>query len=366
MITYKGEDVRATSLEINLENFKFNISEIQKYVGENVTLMPVIKANAYGTYINKQIDLINNYEIVAVAIAEEAKYLRENGYKGEILILNQPDISDIETILKYDISSGTSNIEFLKQLVLKGKRAKIHLELETGMGRTGIKLEENETICFKIKENPLIEVEGVYTHFAVADEDKEYTNLQIERFNRGLEIIKKYFPNIKYIHYSASNGILNADNTNCNTVRPGIIMYGYEPFEGAYKKINLKPVARLKSKINFVKKINKGDSVSYGRIFIAEKETIVATVPIGYADGIRRSMTGANVVVNGRLAKIIGKVCMDSFMIDVTDIPNVNVGDTVFIWDNENITLNDVAKKCNTINYEILSCISDRVPREFI
>ena len=143
-------------------------------------------------------------------------------------------------------------------------------------------------------------------------------------------------------------------------------MYGYEPFEGAYNKLDLKPISKLKVKINFVKKIEKGESVSYGRTFIADKDTIVATVPIGYADGIRRSMTGGKVFINGRKARIIGRVCMDSFMIDVTDMPNVKVGDVVYIWDNENITLDEVAEKCDTINYEILSCISNRVPREFV
>lgn len=358
--------MRAANLEINLDNFKHNMKAIQEYVGSSITIMPVIKANAYGTYINKRIDIINNYEIVAVAIAEEAEVLRKDGYKGEILILNQPDVNDINTILKQNVSIGVSDIEFLKQLISKGEKVKIHLELETGMGRTGIRIEDVETFCFEIKQNPHIELQGVYTHFAVADSDSEYTQEQISKFNKGLEIIKNHFENIKYIHHSASNGILNFENSNCNTVRPGIIMYGYESFEGAYSKVDLKPIAKLKARINFVKKISKGESVSYGRTFIADKDTIVATVPIGYADGIRRCMTGSEVFVNGRKAKIIGKVCMDSFMIDATEIPDIKVGDIVYIWDNENITLDEVARKCDTINYEILSCISNRVPREFI
>lgn len=358
--------MRASKLEISLENFKHNMKEIQHYVGEGITLMPVIKANAYGTYINKRIDIINNYEIVAVAIADEAEELRNNGYKGDILILNQPDVNDIEMILKQNVSTGVSDLEFLKQLISKQTKAKIHLELETGMGRTGIKFEDIETFCFNIRENPHIELEGVYTHFAVADSDSEYTKKQIDRFNQGLESIKKYFKDIKYIHHSASNGILNFKDSNCNTVRPGIIMYGYEPFEGAYQKLDLKPISKLKSRINFVKKLSKGESVSYGRTFIADKDIIVATVPLGYADGIRRSMTGMEVLINGKKAKIIGRVCMDSFMIDVTEISNTKVGDTVYIWDNENIALDSIAEKCDTINYEILSCISSRVPREFI
>ena len=357
--------MRSTVMQINLDAFKHNMQEIQKYVGESITLMPVIKANAYGTYINTKLEAIKNYKIVAVAIADEASYLRSIGYTGDILILNQPDVKDLDTITKQNVSFGLSNIETLNTLISKQYKAKVHLELETGMGRTGIKIQDLETFCFLINKNPFIEVQGVYTHFAVADTDEAYTNLQIEKFNKGLEIVQKYFKDIKYIHHSASNGILNFKNSKCNTVRPGIIMYGYEPYDGACKKLDLKPVAKLKSRINFVKILEKGESVSYGRLFIADKSTKVATVPIGYADGIRRSMTGAKVYVKGQKAEIIGRVCMDSFMIDVTNIKDIQVGDEVYIWDNENITLDEVAQKCDTINYEILSCISNRVPRVF-
>lgn len=358
--------MRAASLDISLDNFNHNMKIIKEYVGSDITIMPVIKANAYGTYINKRIDIINNYEIVAVAIAKEAESLRNDGYNGDILILNQPDELDIDTILKQNVSIGVCDINFLKQLISKNQNVKIHLELETGMGRTGIKLENVETFCLEVLKSPYIEVQGVYTHFAVADSDSEYTKNQISKFNKGLDIIKKHFSNIKYIHHSASNGILNFDNCNCNTVRPGIIMYGYESFLGTYQKLKLKPVAKLKARINFVKKVSKGESVSYGRTFIAEQDTIVATVPIGYADGIRRAMNNSEVVVNGKKAKIIGRVCMDSFMVDVTEIPDTKVGDFVYIWDNEKITLEEVAKKCDTINYEILACISNRVPRNFV
>lgn len=181
-------------------------------------------------------------------------------------------------------------------------------------------------------------------------------------------IVKQNFGNtLKYIHSQASNGILNTEDDLCNLVRPGIVMYGYESFEGAKSKLDLKPVAKLKAKINFIKTIQKGESVSYGRRFIAEKETKVATVQIGYADGIRRALTNnGEVVINGKKANIIGTVCMDSFMIDVTAIPDVKVGDEVYIWDNKIITLDDIAKRCNTINYEILCCIGSRVKRSFI
>ena len=232
------------------------------------------------------------------------------------------------------------------------------------MGRTGIEKEMLETFCFKIKENPFIKVQGVYTHFAVADVDKEFTDLQIKKFNEGLETIKKYFSDIKYIHHSASNGILNFENSQTNAVRPGIIMYGYAPYEGAYKKLNLKPIAKLKSRINFIKTLKKGESVSYGRIFIAEKDTRVATVPIGYADGWTRQMQGFKVLVNGEFCEIVGRVCMDQMMIKLDKSYTLGTKVTLIGRDKTNeITTTDVADWRGTINYEVLCLLSDRIKR---
>lgn len=359
--------MRASYMEIDLTAFQHNIEQIKKYAGNDIKLIPVIKANAYGTYINKRIDCINNFDIVAVAIAEEGKTLRELGYKNEILILNQPDILDLDCIIENKLTVGLSNMEFLEEVTRRNLKIKVHLEIETGMGRTGVALEQLDEYISKVLLYKNIKVNGIYTHFSVADVDEVYTNSQIEKFKIAIEKVEEYFGKLQYIHSSASNGILNFQSAKFNAVRPGLIMYGYEPFEGAYRKLDLKPVAKLKSRINFIKNIKKGESISYGRKFIADKDITVATVPLGYADGIRRALTGkGEVVVRDKKAKIIGTICMDSFMIDVTDITNVNVGDEVCIWDNEIITLDEVAKKCDTINYEILSTISERVPRKFI
>ncbi|MBP5694382.1 MAG: alanine racemase, partial [Bacilli bacterium] len=164
----------------------------------------------------------------------------------------------------------------------------------------------------------------------------------------------------------ASNGILNYTNAYFNLVRPGIIMYGYKSSEDTLDKIDIKPVAKLKSTIVFLKTSAPGCGIGYDHSFVTSKETRIATIPIGYADGFRRTFSNnGEVIIRGKKAPIIGKICMDSFMCDVSDIPNVSVGDEVVIWDNENITLDELAQKCNTINYEILSCISERVPRLF-
>lgn len=359
--------MRASYMEVDLNAFKFNINEIQKYVGNDVTLMPVVKANCYGTYINHRVDILNQFKIVAIAASEEGAVLRKSGYKNEIFCLNQPNLTDIDEIVENNITIGISSKEFLCAISKRKEKFNVHIEIETGMGRTGVNLSDLEDFIQEIKNAPNITVEGIYTHFSVADRDYEYTNLQIEKFKKAVVSVENELGKLKYIHTSASNGILNFKDSNFNLVRPGIIMYGYESFEGAKSKINLKPVSKLISTINFIKNVEKGESISYGRTYIASKEIRVATVPLGYADGMRRSYSKEGyVVVNGKKAKIIGTICMDSFMIDVTDIPNVKEGTKVYIWDNEIITLDEIAKKLNTINYEILSIISSRVPRKFV
>ena len=357
---------RPTIMEVDLNAFEYNVSQIQSLVGDNVKLMPVIKANGYGTYINTRTDIINKFDIVAVALSAEGIVLRKLGYEKEILVLNQPSISEAKEIIENDITIGLSSQEFLDYLIENYKRAKIHIEIETGMNRTGINLENIDTFLDKLKDKPNIELQGIYTHLSSADIDDEYTKLQIERFEKALNKTKEKFENIKYIHVSASNGILNYPNSYYNTVRPGIILYGYEPYEGAKYKINLKPVCKLKSKITFIKEVLENTPIGYSKAFITNRKSKIATIPIGYADGFRRGY-GKNgfVVINNQKAPIVGNVCMDGFMVDVTDLPDVKLGDTVYIWDNENILVEELEKKVDTINYEVISTISNRVPRIF-
>lgn len=358
---------RQSVLEVSKSAFEHNVNQIKKIVGNNTCIMPVIKANAYGTYINKNLDLIQDFKIVAVAIVQEAIELRKLGFKNEIFVLNQPYEEDIEDIVKNDITVGVASEVFIKELGKQNKNVKIHIELETGMGRTGVYNRAIEEFVRLIKKYKNIEVEGIYTHLSSADYDEEFTNKQITIFEDGVNKIKKEFNSIKYIHCSASNGILNYPKGICNLVRPGIILYGYKASDSTQEKIDLKPVAKLKSKISFIKEVSAGESISYGRTFIAKEKMKIATVEIGYADGIRRDLSNkGQVIIRGKRANIIGRVCMDSFMVDVTSIENVNIGDKVYIWDNEEIHLEEVAEKCGTINYEILCGISDRVPRKFI
>ncbi|MBR2743881.1 MAG: alanine racemase [Clostridia bacterium] len=356
---------RPVFLEINLDNFEYNIKQIQSIVGSDVKLMPVIKGSAYGTYINKRLDIINKFEIVAVATVDEAVYIRSIGYEKEIFVLNQPYEDEIPKIVDNNIVVGISSYHFAEKLAEYGKEVTVHVEIGTGMGRTGVHPYKIEKYLDSLSSN--IKVEGIYTHFSSADIDDEYTKKQLNSFNIAVEKAKEILGDIKYVHAAASNALLNYPEARFNLVRPGMIIYGYPAADDTLEKISLKPVAKLKAKVNFLKTVDKGISIGYSRSYITTKETKVATIPIGYADGFRRTFSnGWEVMINGKKVPIIGKVCMDSFMADVTDIEDIKIGDEVIIWDNENITLEQLADKCNTINYEILCTIGDRVPRKFV
>ena len=354
---------RQTYLEINLNNFKDNINEIKK-IHPNKEIIPVIKANGYGTHINKRLDIINEFNIVAVAIVEEAIELRNIGYQKDILVLNQPYEEEIDDIIKYNIIPGICSIDFLNKLIKTNKKTKIHIEVETGMNRTGFSsLKE----VIPVLQNSNIIVDGLYTHFSSADTDDEYTKKQINKFIEFYNEISKNIKNIRYIHTSASNGLINYKLDITNAIRPGIIMYGYPSYNEISNKIKLKPTASLISKISYIKEVPKNESISYNQTYKTTKRTKVATIGIGYADGIRRALSNkGNVVINNTLCPIIGNVCMDSILVDITKLKEVSIGYKVYIFDNKLITLEDIATECNSINYEILCNISDRVPRHYI
>lgn len=354
---------RCSVLEVNLNNFIDNVNSIQNYVGLDKKIMPVIKANAYGTYINKRLDIINRFDIVAVALVEEAIDLRNLGYEKEIFVLNQPYVEEIDLIIDNNITIGISDLSFLKELGKRYEKVKVHIEIDSGMGRTGVL--DLDNFILELTKYPNIVVEGIYTHLSSADDDFLYTEKQLSIFKDCVLKAKNYF-DLKYIHSSASNGLLNFKDDICNLVRPGIILYGYESFSGVKDLVDIKPVCKFKSKITFLKEVESGTSISYSRSYITNKKTKVATIPLGYADGIRRCLSNkGSVVVNNIKVPIIGKVCMDSFMIDVTNL-DVSVGSDVYIFDNDIIKVEDIASIYDSINYEVISTISDRVPRLFI
>lgn len=363
--------IRPTKLVVDTNAIKHNIRAIQDIVGKDVKVMPVIKSRGYGTGIGTVISIFDDLEIdiLAVAVVDEGIGLRKQGFKGEIVVLNQPYKDEIIKLLEYDLIPSVCIEEFIEQFNKfageNKKKVKVHLEIDTGMGRTGIDPKEIQKYMELFKRLDNIKLDGIYTHFSSSDTDKEYTKEQIEKFNKTLMIAKQNFNDIKYIHACNTAGIINFPEAHYNMVRPGIALYGHLPNENLKGKIDLIPSTVLKSKIIYIHEEPSGDSVGYNRTYIVKEPIKVATVPIGYADGLMRCYKG-KVIVNGKLANIIGKINMDSFMIDITNFEDVNVGTDVYIWDNKNITMEDIATDCGTINYEILSRLAPRVVKEFI
>lgn len=366
-------------LEIDLNKLEYNLKQIKQCMGKEIELLPVIKANAYGlgAVALKHLLERNNIKYVAVAMIKEAIELRNHGFKMPIMVLNEILEDEVEDIIKYNLTAGISTYEIARKLnkcaADKKITVKVHIKIDTGMGRVGLiatdssEFEKDIETIENIKKLDNIEIEGIYSHLASPDEEKDYTNKQISLFDNLLTKLSERNIEIKYKHILASTGITDYTYACYNMVRPGIIMYGHTSRGKEQKKLNLKPCTKLLSKVAYIKNVPENTSISYGRTYVTKGYTKIATVPVGYADGIRRELSNKGYVcINGIKAPIIGVVCMDNFMVDVSKIPDIKVGDDVAIWDNENITLEEVASKCNTIVHDILCGISNRVDRVYI
>lgn len=370
--------LRPVWAEVNLDKLQHNIREIKKVCGDK-KIMAVIKADAYGHgALNiAPVLLENGADSFAVAVLSEAVELRRAGIDCPILILGFTPPSFIDDIIKYDIDQTVFSYDFAKSLSecakRKNKIAKIHIAMDTGMGRIGyLPNEESIDEIIKISELPNLKIMGAFSHFSTADEmDKTYTNMQVERFNWFLNELKKREVCIGKTHIYNSAAIIDLQEGLGDQVRPGIILYGYYPSNEVNKDIiSLKPVMSLKTNVINIKKLKKGEYVGYGRKFVTKEDTMIATLPVGYADGYSRLLTGkAKVLVKGQFAPVVGNICMDQCMIDVSHIENVNVGEEVTLIgeDGENsITAEELANLIGTISYEILCVLGKRVPRVYI
>lgn len=361
--------LRPTYAEISLENIRHNVRIIKNFVGKNVDILAVIKADAYG---HGAVEVAKTLEktavkIFGVATIEEGIELRLAGIKKNILILGSTyPFYNFREIIKYNFIptiASISGLEAYNKYVSKAnKKFPFHLKTDTGMGRIGISPKTAISVIHKIKSIKNVYIDGVYSHLACADENKNFTEKQIHDFTKLSEKIS-----VRYRHIAASASIIKYKSSHFNLVRPGLLIYGLLPFKNSDKIIPVKPALSLKTKIIYLKTVPRNTSISYCRSFITNKISKIATIPIGYADGFLRSNSNnAEVLIQGRKASVAGSVCMDMTMIDVTDIKNVSVGDEVVIIGSqgkEKISAEDVAQRCNTINYEIVTSISKRVPR---
>ncbi len=367
-----------TWVEINLDAIAKNVRNIKKLIGEKKELMVVVKGNAYGHDVLEvsSVVLDNGANRLAVARLEEGIFLRKAGITVPILVLGLTLKEQAELLVLYDITPAVSEFEMLEELsksaIKMNKIAKIHLKVDTGMGRIGIFPQEVLGFIKKAKSLKNVEIEGIFTHFSVADEkDKTYTENQFEKFNKVLVDIKRKGINIPIKHVGNSATLLDLTHMWLDMLRPGISIYGLYPSLEVKKTIDLIPAQEFKTRIIFLKKLPAGESISYGRTYITKRTTLVATLPVGYADGYNRLLSNqGEVLVRGKRVPIIGRICMDQCMIDVTKLPQVEVGDEVVLWGkqgDEVISVEEIAQKIGTINYEIVHMPDKkRIPKVFI
>ncbi len=361
---------RPTRAEILLDNLEFNINQIRNKFPDKKILVPV-KANAYGHGIigvSKFLQDILNIDFLGVAIISEGIKLRENGITKPILVFGALLEEDIPYIFEYNLTPTITSYEIAKKLNSYNKKIKVHINIDTGMGRIGIKHEEAISIIAKISKLENIIIEGIYTHFPISDvKDKTFTLKQIEIFRN---IINNTNLSPKYIHCENSGAIIDLNLDFFNLIRPGIMTYGLYPSDEVDKNFELKQVMRLVTKIIHKKTVKKGDSVSYGRTFLATKDTIIGTIPIGYGDGYNRKLSNRGyAIIGNKKYKIAGRVTMDQIMLNLENDDFINIGDDVILYgesNNQTILIADIAKMLDTITYEVTCWISERVPRIFL
>ena len=364
--------------EISLSAIGHNIEEVRKRLAPGVRLLAVIKADAYGhgaVRVGKYLEDRVNY--FAVATLEEAVELRENGIRLPILILGYTSPSQYEDLVAFDITQtiySRETAELLnREAANQGKRAGIHIALDTGMTRIGFQVtEEDADVIADIGRLPHLKMEGLFTHFACADQkDKTYCSGQLEKFNRMVRMLEEREVEIPLKHVCNSAGSMEFGDFRYDMVRSGIVTYGMYPSEEVRKeRLDLIPALEWKSRVIHVKEVGNGLGVSYGATYVThEGRTRIATVSAGYADGYPRALSSkGRVLIHGQYAPILGRVCMDQFMVDVSGIPDVRVEDVVTLVgrDGENsISIEEIADPAARFNYEMACGISRRVTRVY-
>lgn len=377
--------VKRTWAEISLNAIEHNYNVIRNKVADDTKVCCVIKADGYG---HGAVELSQIYEklgadFFAVSNIDEGIEIRKSGSKLPIVILGYTPVSEAKNLAAYNISQAVFSLEYAKELFEKCVEedciCKMHIKVDSGMSRIGFMCQEFPRDEYSIEEIceacclPNLEVEGLFTHFCVSDEDaegREFTNKQYENFIHVRDSLKKRGVDISVVHCSNSGAIEDYPETCCDMVRAGIILYGLAPSSKLADRLDLVPAMTLKTVVAFVKEVQKGATISYGRTFTADRKMKIATVPIGYADGfIRQNAKDGYMMVNGKKAKIVGRICMDQTMLDVTDIEDVKTGDEVVVFgtgENGEPTADSLAENTGTINYETVCLVGKRVPRIYI
>ena len=362
---------------IDLDAIYENVVNAKKLTKPGTKLMAIIKADAYG---HGAVEVARTLDDVAdaygVAILEEGIELRQAGIDKPVLILGYTPKALYPAMIKHDIATAVFTWKMAQEISQTaealGRTARIHIKLDTGMSRIGFKQDDEslETIC-RIAKLPNISIDGCFTHFARMDEtDKTWALKQFERYQDFVKRLEEAGVTFPVKHVSNSAGIIEMPQVNLDMVRDGIAVYGMYPSEEVDKsKILLRPAMELKAYVSYVKTLEPGVQISYGGTFTTTRETRVATVPVGYADGYPRALSGkGHVLIHGQYAPILGRVCMDQFMVDVTDIPDVTQGDDVTLVGRDGdgyISIEEVANMAYSFNYEFVCDVGKRVPRVY-
>ncbi|MGI6497403.1 MAG: alanine racemase [Oscillospiraceae bacterium] len=373
---------KRTWVEVSLQAIEENYKALRRLTGANCRFLGIVKANGYGHGAVEVATLLQKLgaDYLAVACLDEAVKLRTAGLTMPILILGATPVEFAPALLNYDITqtvfdyeTGVALSEAAKTM---GKTLKIHIKVDTGMSRLGFFADEGQEISAareigKLKALPNLHLEGIFTHFSDADGSESYTMSQLNIFLQVVDRLEREEGiHFEIRHCAASSAVINYSCTHLDMIRPGLALYGMYPGENMESVVKLRPAMSLKTRVVAVRHLPKGACVSYGRTHTLERDSVLAVLPIGYADGLHRVCSdGIEVLVKGRRAKQIGRICMDLCMVDVTDIPGVCLGDICTLFGQDEgavLPVEEMAKQAGTISYELVCVPSPRVPRIYI
>ncbi|SFL94453.1 alanine racemase [Pelosinus propionicus] len=365
------ELTRPVWAEVDVAAIKHNVSAIKTLLKPTVKFCAVVKADGYGhgAIAVANASLAAGADYLAVAILNEALELRSAGITAPILVLGFTPTAQATLVVAHDITQTIYSMEAARTLsaaaVEAGKIAKVHVKIDTGMGRIGIRPSDAGVFIPAVAALAGIEIEGIFSHFATADSaDKTYCREQMAHFSQAIAAVEAQGFHIPIRHIANSAATLEMPETHLDMVRPGIILYGLWPSPEVTQCIHLKPAMALKCQITQVREVAAGTSISYGRSYITSRAGTVAVLPIGYADGWTRLLSGkADILIRGQRAPLIGRICMDQCMADVTGIPDVRPGDTAVLFADTVLSADEVAVKLGTISYEVVCTVGKRVPR---
>ena len=361
-----------TWAEIRLDNLIYNFKNIRQKTDKKAKIMAIIKADGYGhgaVQIARALKK-EGADCFGVALCDEGIQLRKHRIEEEILILSPVPYEKISDVIEYNLTSAVTSVDFAKKLNnIADDKVKVHIKIDTGMGRIGFQCNEESINAIKeISKLKNVEIEGIFTHFATADEENDAKTLkQFEKFMNFISQLENAGIHIPVKHCANSAAIMRFEQMHLDMVRPGIILYGYYPSEYLKGKfIDIKPVMTLKSTVTDIKKLDEDTEISYGGTYTGKKGEIIATLGIGYADGLLRTLSGKlEIEINGEKFKQTGKICMDQCMITALNANNINTGDEAVIFGGYN-PADRLAEICGTISYEILCMIGKRVPRVYL